>query len=132
MDSLDDDLLLSLSDCRCLCRVLAAELEGLKLDVVILQKRIDSHVDETTEIMLRDDDLRRDDKMNRLKREIVQEKEKSKRLEADLLLIMKERNNEFVELKNTISSLKTKVIKHKEENNSLSPCTFALQKTMQK
>ena len=95
----------SFVSCRCSCGVLAAELEGVKLDIVILQKRMDLQVNSTTERMSRDDD-----EMNRLKREILEEKEKSKRLEADLLLIVREWNKDVDELNNTISYLETKII----------------------
>lgn len=112
--NLIDDYSSSSSGCRCSCGVLAAELEGVKLDVVILQKRIDSQVNSATVGISSDNE-----EMNRQKREILEEREKSKRLEEDLLLIVKERDNEVKELKNTIISLETKVIKHEEENDSL-------------
>ena len=39
----------SFVSCRCSCAVLAAELEGVKLDIVILQKIMDLQVNSTTE-----------------------------------------------------------------------------------
>ena len=87
----------------------------MKLDVVIVQKIIDSQITKRTEITSRDDDG-----INRLKWKIIQEKEKSKQLGEDLFLIVKVRNNEVQEMKNTITSLVTKVIQHEEENKSLS------------
>ena len=87
----------------------------MKLDVVIVQKIIDSQITKRTEITSRDDDG-----INRLKWKIIQEMEKSKQLGEDLFLIVKVRNNEVQEMKNTITSLVTKVIQHEEEYKSLS------------
>ena len=103
-----------LTNCHCLCGALAAELEGVKLDIVILQKGIDSIVDITTNqpsgISI---------EVSRLQRELLEEKDKTKQLEADLHLVVKERNNEVGDLKKTINSLENKIIKNEETNDSL-------------
>ena len=44
-------------------------------------------------------------KRNRLQRELSDEKEKTKKLESDIRLIVRERNSEVEELKQIISSL---------------------------
>lgn len=90
--------------------------QGADVHAVFLQQKIiHSQITKRTEITSRDDDG-----INRLKWKIIQEMEKSKQLGEDLFLIVKVRNNEVQEMKNTITSLVTKVIQHEEEYKSLS------------
>lgn len=72
-----------------MCRELAAELEGIKLDIVIMEKRMNSRTNFDFEKSTRDTS----DGIVRLKKELLKEKEKSRQLEADLLLVVRERNN---------------------------------------
>ena len=68
--------------------------------MIIMQKSIESKLVLPDEKSSRDDD-----KIIKLKHELLSEKEKCKRLEADLALFVRGRNNEVDELKDTISSL---------------------------
>ena len=103
-----------LTSCHCLCGSLATELEGVKLDIVILQKGIDSIADITTR-----QPSGTSIEVSRLQRELLEEKDKTKRLEADLHLVVRERNNEVNDLKRTINSLENKIVKNEETNDSL-------------
>lgn len=88
------------TNCGCYCGVLAADLEGVKLELVIMQKSIKTKLSSADRKSSREDD-----EIIRLKQELFSEREKCKRLEADLTIIVKERNREVDELKDTIASL---------------------------
>lgn len=97
------------NNCHCSCGVLVAELDGIKLDIVILKNSIESRAD------LRNEKSKSDNgEIDRLKRELSNEKAKSNQLEADLLLIVKERNSEVDDLNKIINSLENKAIKSEE------------------
>jgi hypothetical protein len=82
------------NNCGCGCGILVAEFEGIKLDLVILQKKFEiEFATERTNV-------------SQLKRELAHEKDKNSRLESDLTLFVRERNAEVDELNETIALLK--------------------------
>ena len=102
------------TSCHCPCGILAADLEGATLDIVILRNSIDSIVNSKV-----GDSSTEKDEINRLQPELSDEKEKTKKLESDIRLIVRERNSEVEELKQIISSLENKVAENVETNISL-------------
>jgi hypothetical protein len=85
------------NNCGCGCGILVAEFEGIKLDLVILQKKfeIESATERTN--------------VSQLKRELAHEKDKNSRLESDLSLFVRERNAEVDELNETIALLNDRI-----------------------
>ena len=59
--------------CDCQCSLLAADLEGIKLEIAVMQSDINANASKP-----------RSDEVNRLKIELFSERERCKRLEADL------------------------------------------------
>jgi acetone carboxylase gamma subunit len=88
----------------CSCRVLAAELEGVKLELVIMQTNFENKLDS---VISRFVDGHTN--INQLKHDLSREKEKSNRLQSDLTLLVRERNIEVDELNETIASLQGKI-----------------------
>ncbi|CAB4042019.1 Hypothetical predicted protein, partial [Paramuricea clavata] len=91
-----------LSNCRCSCGVLAADVEGVKLDITILSNRIDSIANANTEYFHKDKEI------DRLRSELSIEKARSEKLESVLSLFVKERSLEIEKLNLTIVSLENK------------------------
>ncbi|CAB4024220.1 Hypothetical predicted protein, partial [Paramuricea clavata] len=91
-----------LSNCRCSCGVLAADVEGVKLDITILSNRIDSIANANTEYSHKDKEI------DRLRSELSIEKARSEKLESELSLFVKERSLEIEKLNLTIVSLENK------------------------
>ncbi len=79
----------------CQCGILAADLEGIKLDMVIMQKVLESNISAVHK-------LRENDEINQLRKELSNERGKGKVLEADISVLIRGRNNEVNELNNTI------------------------------
>lgn len=102
--------------CDCPCRTLATELEGVKLDIVILQKRMEykasSYMDQSVSITQSSEEMR-------LKRELSEEKDRNRQLEKDICVLVKGRDAEMHDLNNTINSLEDRVIKAEGERDSL-------------
>ena len=96
----------------CQCGILAADLEGIKLDMVIMQKVLESKISAV-------DKLRENDEINQLQKELSNEREKRKVLEADISVLIRGRNNEINELNNTIISLEAQLKASEELNKSL-------------
>ena len=92
--------------------ILAADLEGVKLDMVIMQKVLESKISAV-------DKLRENDEINQLRKELSNEREKRKVLEADISVLIQGRNNEENELNNTIISLEAQLKASEELNKSL-------------
>ena len=86
------------SGCQCQCGVPAAELEGIKLDIVVLQSRVESDK-QNTHIK----------ELDRLRRALTVEQEKPKKLKKDVDLLISEGNNQFKEIIITIKSLENQV-----------------------
>ena len=85
------------NNCGCGCGILVAEFEGIKLDLVILQKKFEiEFATERTNV-------------SQLKRELAHEKDKNSRLESDLTLFVRERNAEVDELNETIALLNDRI-----------------------
>ena len=61
----------------CQCGILAANLKGMKLDMVIMQKLLESKISAV-------DKLRENDEINQLRKELYNEREKRKVLEAGI------------------------------------------------
>jgi uncharacterized coiled-coil protein SlyX len=101
--------LLNKSDCGCQCGVLTAELEGVKLDMVIMNKNIESKIVEAI-------NAREKDEIACLKKHLDNEREKCERLESDIAILVSGRNKEIFELNKTIVSLENK-LKAAEVNN---------------
>lgn len=102
-----------LSNCRCSCGVLAADVKGVKLDITILSNRIDSIANANTEYSHKDKEI------DRLRSELSIEKARSEKLESELSLFVKERSLEIEKLNQTIVSLENKIIEHDKSNASL-------------
>ena len=100
--------------CSCPCRVLVADLEGIKLDIQILQKQMESKPNVNT-----GDKSVQGDENNRLKLELFRERERCNQLEKDMYLIIQERNAEMGELNKVIRSLEDRATKAEEAKNSL-------------
>lgn len=80
--------LLQRHDCGCQCRLFAAELEGLKLDVVIMQKNIQTKT-------FAADKPDKNDEIGQLKQDLFNEREKCKCLEADISILVRGRSREM-------------------------------------
>ena len=102
-----------MSNCRCSCGVLAADVEGVKLDITILSNRIDSIANANTKYSHKDKEI------DRLRSELSIEKARSEKLESELSLFVKERSLEIEKLNQTIVSLENKIIEHDKSNASL-------------
>ena len=92
----------SLSACRCSCGVLAADVEGVNLDMTIPSNRIVSIAGANIEHSHKDMEI------DRLRIELSIERARSEKLESDLGLFVKERSLEIEKLKLTIASLENK------------------------
>ena len=92
------------NNCDCSCSVLAAELEGVKLELVIMQTNFENKLDS---VISRFVDGHTN--INQLKHDLSCEKEKSNRLQSDLTLLVRERNIEVDVLNETIASLQGKI-----------------------
>ena len=75
----------------------AAELEGIKLDMTIMQRNIDSNAVSAN--------ITRTEEVKRLKQALVNEREKNRQLEADMSILVSGRNSEIAELNDIINSL---------------------------
>ena len=96
------------SYCDCQCSLLAADLEGIKLEITIMQKDIKTNASKS-----------RADEVNRLKIELSSEREKCERLEADLSFIIEGRTREVSEMNDIIASLECKLKTTEATNDSL-------------
>ena len=76
-----------ISQCDCKCGLLTAELEGIKLDIVIKQRNIESKIPTPNKI-------RESDEIKCLKQELANAKERCKHLEGEIQILIKSRNNE--------------------------------------
>ena len=81
-DSLQNYSINYLSNCYCSCGVLAADVEGVKLDITILQSRIELLSESNNELSHKE----KDKEIDRLRGELMSEKKKSERLESELCL----------------------------------------------
>ena len=95
------------------CRIFAADLEGVKLDIAIMCKDIEAKFAVQN---LWDSDS---EQIRELKHELLNEKEKRRQLEADISILVRGRNREMIELKNTITSLENKLKSSDAVNESL-------------
>ena len=102
-----------ISQCDCKCGLLAAELEGIKLDMVIMQRNIESKISTSNTI-------RESDEIKCLKQELANAKERCKHLEGEIQILIKGRNNEVEDLNQTIVSLENKLKASEALNASLS------------
>ena len=89
------------TQCDCKCGLLAAELEGIKLDIVIMQRSIEYNNLATNTIP--------ENEFKRLEKELAKEKEKSTQLEKDISILVRGRDAEVSELNNIIISLQNKL-----------------------
>jgi hypothetical protein len=108
----------ALNSCACNCGVLTAELEGVKLELVIMQNnfeiRLDSVLSKFTGEYANISQLKQDlshekDKSNQLEQDLSHEKDKRNQLESDLALFVREKNTEVDELNKTIASLQDRI-----------------------
>ena len=97
----------------CQYRILAADLEGVKLNIAIMCKDIEAKLAVQN---LRDSDGKQ---IRQLKHELLNEKEKRRQLEADISILVQGRYREVNELKNKITSLKNKLKLGDAVNESL-------------
>ena len=98
----------------CRCDVLAADLEGVKLDIVIMQNDIEPKIHAANSNSIRDKD-----EITQLRHELFCEKEKCRRLENDLSILVIGRDKEINEVNNTIVSLENKLKASEALNESL-------------
>ena len=98
----------------CQCRILAAELEGVKLDIAIMCRDI-----ETKFLVASNSRVSDSEQISELKHELLKEKEKSSQLEADISILVQGRNRELNELKNIITCLENKLKSSDAINESL-------------
>ena len=87
--------------CDCKCGLLAAELEGIKLGIVIMQRNIESNNIATNTVP--------ENEFKRLEKELANEKEKSTQLEKDISILGRGRHAEISELNNIIISPQNKL-----------------------
>jgi hypothetical protein len=85
-------------DCGCQCGMLAAELEGVKLDLLIINKNMESKISAAI-------NERENDEIIQLKKDLFNERRKCKQLESDLAILVRGRNQEINDLNNTINCL---------------------------
>ena len=96
----------------CQCRLLAADLEEVKLDMVIMQRNMESKI-------FAIEKSRESEEINQLQKELSNEREKCKNLEADISILIRGRNREVNELNNTIVSLENRLKSSEAMNESL-------------
>ncbi|CAB3994751.1 Hypothetical predicted protein [Paramuricea clavata] len=96
----------------CQCRLLAADLEEVKLDMVIMQRNMESKI-------FAIEKSRESEEINQLQKELSNEREKCKNLEADISILIRGRNKEVNELNNTIVSLENRLKSSEAMNESL-------------
>ena len=118
-DSLQKYSINYLSNCRCSCGVLAADVEGVKLDITILQSRIELLSESNNELSHKE----KDKEIDRLRGELMSGKRKSERLESELCLFVRERSVEIGKSNQLILSLENKITKLEEINDSLKSAT---------
>ena len=99
------------SKCDCQCGLLAAELEGVKLDLVILQKNVDTRITSAQKT--------HDDKVTQLRHIYAKERERCELLESDISILVRGRDREINELNNIIVLLENKVESIEALNASL-------------
>ena len=87
--------------CDCKCGILAAELEVIKLDMVIMQRNIESNS--------RKANIAQEEEIKRLEKELANKREKNRQLETDISILVKGRDAEISELNNIIASLQNKL-----------------------
>ena len=104
-DSLQNYSINYLSNCRCSCGVLAADVEGVKLDITILQSRIELLSESNNELSHKE----KDKEMDRFRGELMSEKRKSERIESELCLFVRERSVEIEKSNQLILSLENKI-----------------------
>ena len=103
LDTIGDNLnSLSNCACHCSCGVLAADAEGVNLDMTIPSNRIGAIAGANTEHSHKDMEI------DRLRIELSIERARSEKLESDLSLFVKERSLEIEKLNLTIASLENK------------------------
>ena len=100
-------------DCGCQCGMLAAELEGVKLDLLIINKNMESKISAAI-------NERENDEIIQLKKDLFNERRKCKQLESDLAILVRGRNQEINDLNNTIVCLENKLKSTEASNESLS------------
>ena len=69
------------TQCDCKCGLLAAELEGIKLDIVIMQRNLESNNLATNAVL--------ENEFKRLEKGLVKEKEKSTQLDKDISILVR-------------------------------------------
>ena len=87
--------------CDCKCSLLAAELEGVKLDMAIMQRNIESNTVSAN--------ITRAEEVEPLKQELANKREKNRQLEEDTSVLVSGRNSEIAELNDIINSLQNKL-----------------------
>ena len=96
----------------CRCRLLAADLEEVKLDMVIMQRVIDSKISAVV-------NEKESDEIKQLRKELSNERQKCKTLEIDISTLIRGRNREINELNSTITSLEKQLKSSEATNKSL-------------
>ena len=84
------------STTNCRRNLLAADIEGIKLDMVIMQMQIESNNVSQNRVLNK---LGERDEISCLKQDLHKERERSKELEKDMIILVEGRNREVEELK---------------------------------
>lgn len=105
------DRIKSFEKCACSCRSLGVDVEGVKLDITILQREMKV----VSSQLLNNEDC---GDIN-MKDALFRAKERSKQLENDMCVIVKERNFEVDKLNQTICSLNDEIRTIEEERDAL-------------
>ena len=95
---------LNSNNCGCSCGIIAAELERMKLELVILQKKFEFKLDSFVAELSTDRT-----NINQLKQELGYEKGKNSRFESELALFVREGNAEVNKLNKTIALLNDEI-----------------------
>lgn len=104
------------AQCNCPCRDLATDIEGVKLDIVIIQKQMEFMVnaDISTPTSTERIDLK-----SSFELELADEKERRKQLEKEISIMTEERNKEIIDHNKLICSLEDRMSKAENERDSL-------------
>ena len=118
-DSLQNYSINYSSNCRCACGVLAADVEVVKLDITILQSRMELLFKSNNGLSHEE----KDKEIDHLRGELMSEKRNSEKLESELCLFERERSVEIEKSNQLILSLENRITKLEEINDSLKSAT---------
>ena len=98
-------------DCDCKCSILAAELEGIKLEMAIMRNDIQANTHTA--------DTKLEETIKRLEQDLEHERTKNNQFQSEISILVNGRNAETAEHKNIINSLKKSLTISGAQNHSL-------------